>query len=148
MAAPSHLFGQFYNSYLTVLTFQCGIELRFQSSSQEKLMIQKWFHLKLMVGQSSPSIHGVKGFGSQPCGDTKLEGCSIRSSSAPLRIIEHRCQSQFPFSLFPFHYKRDGSFQSRTRDFSVDQVLKRRGAQEVKCWQLPLAFTWVKVTDR
>lgn len=101
---------QFYNSYLTILTFQRGTELHFQSSSQEKLMIQKWYYFKLMVSQPIPSTHGVKGFSSQPCGDMKLEGCSTRCSSAPLRIIECRWQPSFPFSLSTFHYRRDGSF--------------------------------------
>lgn len=98
MAAPSHLFDQFYNSYLTILTFQHGIELRFQSSSQEKLMIQNWFHLKLMVGQPSPSIHGVKGFASQPCGDTKLEGCSAQVA-VPIPLLSLPLPSQKRWQL-------------------------------------------------
>lgn len=115
MAAPSHAFvpfafpNQFYNSYLTLLTFQCGIELHFQSSSQENLMIQKWYYFKLMVGQPILSIHGVKGFSSQARGDTKLEGCNTCSSSAPLRIIECRWQPQFP--LLSLHFPLQKGWQ-------------------------------------
>lgn len=134
MAAPGHSLvpfafpDQFYNSYLTILTFQCGIELHFQSSSQEKLMIQKWYYFKLMVGQPIPSTHGVKGFSPQPCGETNLEGCSTRSSSASLRIIECRWQPQFPLLSLHFPLQKRWKLPSSPgQDISLWIKCSRRG---------------------
>lgn len=116
----------FHNSFLTILAFQPGTELHFQSSSQEKLMTQKWHYFKLIMGQPILSTLGVKGFASQPCEDTKPEGCSTRSSSAPLRSIEWRWQHQF--SLLSLHFPLQKGWQlpsSPGQDISL----------WIKCWR-------------
>lgn len=115
MAAPGHSFvpfafpDQFYNSYLTILTFQCGIELHFQSSSQEKLMIQKWYSFKLMVGQPIPSTHGVV-FPLSPVGTQSLKAAALVAVLPHSGSLNVDGSPNFPFSLSTFHYRRDGSF--------------------------------------